>query len=94
MSMPDFFAPMPDMASPVMRPVDPLLLVEDGYAKRPYGIGLGMLASAPVDPLIPSDVFTPTAHLFPPPPQPTRHGVNGLPEMLEVFNAARFLFEE
>lgn len=90
MSMPDFFAPMPDMASPVMRPVDPLLLVEDGYAKRPYGIGLGMLASAPVDPMIPSDVFTPTTQLVPPP----RQGVNGLPEMLEVFNTARFLFEE
>jgi hypothetical protein len=88
--MPDFFAPMPDMASPVMRPIDPLLLVEDGYATRPYEIGLGRLASAPVDPLIPSDVFTPTAHLFPPP----RQGVNGLPEMLEVFNTARFLFEE
>ncbi len=89
--MPDFFAPMPDMASPVMRPIDPLLLVENGYAKRPYGIGLGMLASAPVDPLIPSDVFTPTTHLVPPPP---RQGVSGLPEMLEVFNMARFLFEE
>lgn len=39
--MADFFAPMSDIQTDVMRPIDPLLLVEDGFFTRPYQVGLG-----------------------------------------------------
>jgi hypothetical protein len=87
-----FFLPSPDMESDVMRPIDPLLMVEDGYGARPQAYGLGI---APVDPMFPSDVFTPTMNIYGP---GTGHQasprLNGLPDMLDVFNAARFLFGE
>lgn len=107
----EFFAPLPDTWSDVMQPVDPLLMVEDGYQSGPYAVGLGQVgsfdvdmqddqgdhtlgafAAAPMDPLYPSDIDTPVVHIYdkghtaPP-------GLGGLPEMMDVFQAARFLFE-
>lgn len=87
--MADFFAPMSDIQSDVMRPIDPLLLVEDGYAARPYQVGLG---AAPTDALFPSDAFTPVENIYGPPGHEAALG--GLPDMLDVFNAAKFLFGE
>jgi hypothetical protein len=86
-----FFLPSPDMESDVMRPIDPLLLMEDGYGRAPQLFTLGV---APVDPMYPGDVFTPTTGIYGPFGHPASPALNGLPEMLDVFNAARFLFEE
>lgn len=61
-----------------MRPVNPLT---------------GALGSAPVDPMIPQDIGTPVVHLFDTAHQFSGQGLGGLPEMLDVFNAARFLFD-
>ena len=85
-----FFLPSPDMESDVMRPIDPLLMVEDGYGRTPQPFGLGI---APVDPMYPSDIFTPTVDIFAPGSHGASPALGGLPEMLDVFNAARFLFE-
>lgn len=74
-----------------MRPIDPLLMLEDGYGARPRSMGLGI---APVDPMFPSDVFTPTTSIFGPQGHPASPRLSGVPEMLDVFNAARFLFGE
>lgn len=78
--MADFFAPMSDIQSDVMKPIDPLLQIEDGYQQGPYQVGLGRfggfdvdmqndlgdqtLGAAPVDPLIASDVGTAVVHMF------------------------------
>lgn len=75
--MADFFAPMSDIQSDVMKPIDPLLLIEDGYQRGGYEVGLGSfdidmlsdmgdhhLGMAPVDPMIPSDIGTPAVHIF------------------------------
>jgi hypothetical protein len=43
--------------------------------------------------MFPSDVFTPTTGIYGPYGHPASPRLNGLPEMLDVFNAARFLFE-
>lgn len=71
----DYFSPMPDQQSDIMRPVNPLL------------------GAAPVDPMIPQDIGTPVVHLFDTAHQFPSQGLGGLPEMLDVFNAARFLFD-
>jgi len=105
--MADFFAPMSDIQGDVMRPIDPLLLVEDGYQRGAYQVGLGLfdvdmmgdmgpqtLGIAPIDPMYPSDVFTPTENIF-------GHGtghqasarLGGFTDAMDVFNMARFLFE-
>lgn len=87
-----YFAPLPDTESSIMRPIDPLLSIEDGYGSRPgtFGVNLGI---APVDPMFPSDIFTPTVDIFAPGSHGAAPALGGLPEMLDVFNAARFLFE-
>jgi hypothetical protein len=91
MPMNPFFLPSPDMESDVMRPINPLLMVEDGYGARPHAYGLGI---APVDPMFPSDVFTPTTGIYGPFGRPASPALGGVPEMMDVFNAARFLFGE
>ena len=105
--MADFFAPMSDIQSDVMKPIDPLLLVEDGFFTRPYEVGLGSfdvdmmsdegsqtLGAAPMDPMIPSDVFTPTDHIYDPTGghRPTPR-LGGFSDAMDVFNVARFIFE-
>jgi len=87
-----FFAPMSDQTTAIMAPVDPLLMIERGYG-RP-------LAAAPVDPMYRGDYYTPTVDIYGGGgaqfASPALNGfqMGGLPEMLDVFNAARFLFEE
>lgn len=83
-----FFAPMTDQTSDIMQPIDPLFTMERGY-----GRGLG---AAPIDPLIPQDIGTPVVHMF-----DTAHQypsgslqLHGVSEVMDVFNMARFLFEE
>lgn len=110
--MADFFAPMSDIQSDVMRPIDPLLLTEDGYQRGAYQVGLGSfdvdmqydmgdhtLGAAPVDPMWPGDVFTPTSdiyggggHQF---ASPALNGMSlgGISDMLDVFGVVRFLTE-
>lgn len=102
----EFFAPLPDTWSDVMQPVDPLLMVEDGYQSGPYAVGLGQVGSfevgmefegqglgvAPTDPLYPSDIDTPVVHIYDK-GHSASPGLGGLPEMMDVFQAARFLFE-
>lgn len=113
--MADFFAPMSDIQSDIMRPIDPLLLIEDGYQRGVYQIGLGAfdismdregqglgsfdvdmlsdqgdhhLGAAPVDPMYPGDIFTPVMNIY-----GGGGHLGGVPEMMDVFNVARFLFE-
>lgn len=104
--MPEFFAPMPDIQSDVMRPIDPLLMIEDGYQQGGYAVGLGSfdidmlsdqgdrnLGVAPVDPMIPSDIGTPAVHIFDPAHSFTSPALNGLSDVMDVFSMARFLTE-
>lgn len=110
--MADFFAPMSDIQSDVMRPIDPLLLTEDGYQRGRYEVGLGSfdvdmlsdqgdhhLGAAPVDAMFRGDVFTPTMDIYGGRgsqfASPALNGMqmHGVPEVLDVFNVARFLFE-
>lgn len=99
--MADFFAPMSDIQSDIMRPIDPLLLVEGGYQRGGYEVGLGSfdvdmfsdqgpltLGAAPIDPMVPSDIFTPVVDIY-----GGGGHLGGLPEMMDVFSVARFLFE-
>ena len=99
--MADFFAPMSDIQSDVMQPIDPLLLTEDGYQRGAYQVGLGSfdvdmqsdtgdhtLGAAPVDPMYPGDIFTPVMDIY-----GGGGHLGGLPEMMDVFSVARFLFE-
>ena len=108
--MADFFAPMSDIQSDVMRPIDPLLLTEDGYQRGGYEVGLGSfdigmdregqgLGAAPVDPMVPGDIFTPVAdiyggggHQF---ASPALNGMSlgGISDVLDVFSVVRFLTE-
>lgn len=104
--MAEFFAPMSDIQSDVMRPIDPLLLVEDGYQRGAYQVGLGAfdvgmdregqgLGIAPTDPLIPPDIGTPVVHIFDTAHQyPARmDSLGAVSDVMDVFNVARFLFE-
>lgn len=94
----DFFAPMSDIQSDIMQPIDPLLLTEDGYQRGAYQVGIGgfdvdmqgdhTLGAAPVDPMYPSDIFTPVMDIY-----GGGGHLGGLPEMMDVFSVARFLFE-
>lgn len=102
--MADFFAPLSDIQSDIMQPIDPLLLTEDGYQRGAYEVGLGSfdtdmmddmgpqtLGAAPVDPLIPSDIETPVTHMFDAAHQ--TQGLGGVSDAMDIFNVARFLFE-
>lgn len=82
-----FFAPTADQTSDIMQPIDPLLTMQRGYGR---GIG-----AAPVDPLIPQDIGTPVVHMFDTAhqfPEPTQLGA--VSDVMDVFNVARFLFED
>ena len=89
--MSQFFAPMADQETAIMQPVDPLLMLERGYG-RPLG-------AAPVDAMFRGDVFTPTSEIYGDGgsqfASPALNGMrmHGVPEVLDVFNVARFLFE-